>query len=88
MADIAMLVAEDYERRIKITNRYYSTKPREEQEQGAGLEIIDTASSASGYARKETGEEKMVEAVSKWAFSGLEPNSPVGFAACNGFFSA
>lgn len=87
-----MLVAEDYERRIKIKNGYYSINRREGQEQGAGLKIIGVGSPASDYTRKETGEEKVrrrtVEAVGKWALSGLEPNSPVGFAACNCFFSA
>lgn len=90
MADIAVLVAEEYGRRIKIRNGHL-TKPRGEQEREAGVKLVD-AGSASDYEEGKTGGEtrkkRVVEAVGKWVLVGLEPKSPVGVAACHGFFSA
>ncbi|KAH7860462.1 hypothetical protein Vadar_013705 [Vaccinium darrowii] len=82
MSDIAMLVAEEYERRVKKSRRI-----------GGESEEINLFSSVSVFARrvewsswikKSFGEEKM-ELLLKWA---PEPKSPIGVAAINGFFSA
>lgn len=79
MADIAMLVAEEYERRVKNSRK-----------NGGDGEEIDLFNCVSVFVRnfdqnkKKFGEEKM-EVNVKWV---LEPKSQVGFAAVNGFFSA
>ncbi|XP_057972284.1 uncharacterized protein LOC131160523 [Malania oleifera] len=88
MADIAMLVAEEYERRVKSTAR---------DRAGAEPETVDLFSYVPILARrlegkqsphwvkigKVNGGEKLQ--ILKWV---SEPKSQIGAAAINGFFSA
>ncbi|KAL6959275.1 hypothetical protein U1Q18_039416 [Sarracenia purpurea var. burkii] len=86
MSEIAMLVAEEYERLVKNSRK---------NGDGSASEEIDLFSSAFVLARKvktwsssslinnHFGEEKMKP------FKGfVEPKSQIGVAAINGFFSA
>lgn len=88
MADIALLVAEEHERRIKIMNGC-SVKPREEQRWVGGFNFIDMGV-VSNYVKGKIEEEKVkrrMEVAGKWVLE-LEPKSPIGVAASHGFFSA
>lgn len=92
MADIAILVAEEYERRIKNSRNLGGVGGGGEGEvmiellsgfsvlQGQKLED----SSSSLMKMKIGGEEKRLEVMNK----ALEPHFEVGVAAINGFFSA
>ncbi|KAL9241519.1 hypothetical protein vseg_015624 [Gypsophila vaccaria] len=81
MADIAMLVAEEYERRIKLARKNNKVI----DEGGEVSSTADMSSSSSGplYGFK-----------IKWMnqasvhFTGVDPVSQVGRAALDGFFSA
>ncbi|XP_048128415.1 uncharacterized protein LOC115744039 [Rhodamnia argentea] len=89
MADIAILVAEEYERRIKNCPRL---KPKVEEggggDQFEGLSLSLAAFSVSSFAERVTkkmmGEDNKMEMV-KWV---LEPKSPLSLAVSEGFFSA
>ncbi|KAI6699672.1 hypothetical protein NL676_013996 [Syzygium grande] len=89
MADIAILVAEEYERRIKN----YPRMNLKVEEGGAGdrfdgLSLRMVGSSVSSFServmKKMMREAKKLEMV-KWV---LEPKSPLSLAASNGLFSA
>ena len=75
MADIAMLVAEEYERRVKSSRK-------------GGEASTDLASCVSVLAQtlqEKIGKEKM-EFLVKWVKE--EPRSQIGLEASQGFFSA
>ncbi|KAI3451108.1 hypothetical protein Pfo_007773 [Paulownia fortunei] len=86
MADIAILVAEEYERRVKMS-----------RESGEEIELLSCVgvlgqsfkgSSSSSWIKEKLilmKEEKMVGILGK---GGLEPKSQMSLAASNGFFSA
>ncbi|XWS41508.1 hypothetical protein CRYUN_Cryun17cG0087700 [Craigia yunnanensis] len=76
MSDIAMLVAEEYERRVRISK----TKV------GAEKEEINLVSSVAGLAQKVKSKigQEIIEVV-KLA---LQPKSQIGIEAFNGAFSA
>lgn len=82
MADIAILVAEEYERRVKN-----SKKNDEEIDLVSSVSVmakrLDVSSWVMNYNKKIIGEEKME--LAKWFF---EPKSQIGLAASSGFFSA
>lgn len=89
MSDIAMLVAEEYERRVKNSKK---SGGGGEGGGGAAAEEIGFVSSVSAIAmrlegfswvKKAVGEENTE--IVKWV---LEPKSQIGLAAINGFFSA
>ncbi|KAK4776041.1 hypothetical protein SAY87_024002 [Trapa incisa] len=89
MADIALLVAEEYERRMKFMNRSCSEKPREEERREIVLRPVDMGL-VWNYVKAKIGEEKMkrgMEIAGKWVME-LETKSPIGVAASNCFFSA
>ncbi|XP_023517526.1 uncharacterized protein LOC111781261 [Cucurbita pepo subsp. pepo] len=88
MADIAILVAEEYERRMK--------NPRQEQKGAAelqdlvsGVSISATATATASRVKKMMELELELELAQqnefKWVF---EPKSQIGRAASTGFFSA
>ncbi|KAI3441105.1 RING-CH-type domain-containing protein [Psidium guajava] len=90
MADIAILVAEEYERRIKNCRRMkLKVEERGAVDQFEGLNPSLVSSSVSSFAetvmkKKMMRENKKLEVV-KWV---LEPKSPLSVAASDGFFSA
>ncbi|KAK4772996.1 hypothetical protein SAY87_028015 [Trapa incisa] len=89
MADIALLVVEEYERRVKFMNSSCSEKPREEQLREIGFRPVDMGL-VSNYMKEKMGEERMkrgMEVAGKWVLE-LETKFPIGVAASNGFFSA
>ncbi|OWM82250.1 uncharacterized protein LOC116206935 [Punica granatum] len=91
MADIAMLVAEEYERRIKINSSCCSVNKTHQdqahQHGGGGLKLINMGL-VSRYV-SDLGEMKQrLEGVGKWVLALQEPRSPFGIAASHGFFSA
>lgn len=80
MSDIAMLVAEEYERRAKILRK----------EDGGGgavgareMDMVSWASVLAWRVKEKIGEEE--KKLVKWV---LEPKSQIGIAASNSFFSA
>lgn len=90
MADIAILVAEEYERRTK---NYPRTKLKADEggvggDRFEGLSLRLVSSSVSSFSErvknKMVGEEKKLEMV-KWV---LEPKCPLSLAASDGLFSA
>lgn len=82
MADIAMLVAEEYERRVK------NSRKSDDQTKEIGYKTNWVSSSVSGFSqmikRRIVGEETM-GIVKKLV---LEPRSQIGVAASDGVFSA
>ncbi|KAJ4715641.1 Ubiquitin-activating enzyme like [Melia azedarach] len=74
MSDIAMLVAEEYERRVKSCSRKQENNKKEEN----AVHVVKLS------IRKFVGDEKMNQFV-RWV---LEPKSEIGAAASVGFFSA
>ncbi|KAK2975225.1 hypothetical protein RJ640_009002 [Escallonia rubra] len=77
MAEIAMLVAEEYERRVKN-----SRKNGEEME-------IDLFSCVSVLARRLGGSSVTIKSkLAGGSMEALEPKTQIGLAAVNGFFSA
>ncbi|KGN48782.1 uncharacterized protein LOC105435930 [Cucumis sativus] len=89
MADIAILVAEEYERRTKNPRRGQEMIRQELQELGSsGVSISATATSIRmkkmmEMAKKHNYSAEMSEF--NWVF---EPKSQIGRAASTGFFSA
>ncbi|TMW80387.1 hypothetical protein EJD97_020621 [Solanum chilense] len=83
MADIAMLVAEEYERRVKNSRKFGS----EEEIQLFSYFSEILAQKFDGYSSKikmSFGETKNIEMKT----GDFEPKSEVGLAAINGVFSA
>jgi hypothetical protein len=78
MADIAILVAEEYERRVKN-----GRKAGGGGAEGEYCEIAHLLSYASTFARSH--KMKKMELAAKWV---REPKTQIGLAASNGFFSA
>ncbi|KDP35203.1 hypothetical protein JCGZ_09362 [Jatropha curcas] len=75
MADIAILVAEEYERRVKNSRKG----------SGADTKIeVNWVSSISERVKNFKVEQENLEIV-KWF---LDPKTQIGVAASNGFFSA
>ncbi|KAI3441107.1 uncharacterized protein J3R85_002782 [Psidium guajava] len=89
MTDIAILVAEEYERRIKNCPRMkLKVEGGGEGDQFEGLSLRLVSSSVSSFAegvkKKVMGEDKK-QGMVRWV---LEPKSPLSLAASDGFFSA
>lgn len=80
MADIAMLVAEEYERRIKHSREIGGSGCGGAAEEEERIGYVSSVS----MRLKKVGSEENMEMV-KWV---LEPKSQIGLAAINGFFSA
>ncbi|GFP96256.1 hypothetical protein PHJA_001769700 [Phtheirospermum japonicum] len=80
MADIAMLVAEEYERRVRK-----SRKSGEEIELLSCVEIL-----ALNLKRSSSSSSSWIERTifTRLGQKGLEPKSQMSLAATNGFFSA
>lgn len=80
MADIAILVAEEYERRVKNSRKLSKASDSE-------MEVVNwvsfLAQNVKDKVRVRVSEENIE--IPKWI---LEPKSQVGVAASNGFFSA
>lgn len=83
MADIAMLVAEEYERRIKIASR------KTADDDAASVAVVVSAGSVANLAVQKLREMNLAM-VNKTedAFKSIEPRSRLGLAAFSGFFSA
>ncbi|KAE9449965.1 hypothetical protein C3L33_18142, partial [Rhododendron williamsianum] len=81
MADIAMLVAEEYERRVKNSRKIGGEN--EEIDLFSSVSVLARGVEWSSWINRNIGEEKM-ELVKK----AMEPRSQIGVAAVNGFFSA
>ena len=77
MSDIAMLVAEEYERRVKNARKAGGAKGENE------IDFVSYASSLALRVKTKIGNQKME--LFKWA---LEPKTQIGLAASYGFFSA
>ncbi|GMN33582.1 hypothetical protein TIFTF001_004239 [Ficus carica] len=78
MTDIAILVAEEFERRISaLPRKDVGSKGRQE----TGL--VSCVSVLSQSLKEKIGEEKME--ILNWV---MEPKTQIGLAASNGFFSA
>ncbi|XAR73327.1 hypothetical protein NMG60_11007256 [Bertholletia excelsa] len=81
MADIAMLVAEEYERRVKNSRK-----------NGDGSQEIDIFSSFSVLTRKNDGSTRLESIFGEEKMEFLrrvvQPKSQIGVAAFDGFFSA
>ncbi|KAL2240896.1 uncharacterized protein LOC105171235 [Sesamum indicum] len=90
MADIAILVAEEYERRVKSSRKSGGEEIQLLSCAGVLGQNLRGSSSASSSWMKEKlmsmKEEKMGGIMVKGA--GLEPKSQLSLAARNGFFSA
>ncbi|KAF5747428.1 hypothetical protein HS088_TW05G00149 [Tripterygium wilfordii] len=84
MADIAMLVAEEYERRVKNSSKASGAAERVVRGGGGDLEISFSASNFGQKMKKLSGQVNKMELLS-WS---LEPKTQIGLAASNGFFSA
>ncbi|GLU13172.1 hypothetical protein SLE2022_298170 [Rubroshorea leprosula] len=82
MADIAMsmLIAEDYQRRVKHSRKEKDGGEREEGRVG----LVSFVSVLAGRIRARIGHQT-VEVVERF---GLEPKSQIALAASSGFFSA
>ncbi|KAK3022582.1 hypothetical protein RJ639_046187 [Escallonia herrerae] len=75
MAEIAMLVAEEYERRVKNSRK--------------NGEEIDLFSCVSVLARRLGGSSVTIKSkLAGGSMEALEPKTQIGLAAINGFFSA
>ncbi|KAF7129721.1 hypothetical protein RHSIM_Rhsim10G0155500 [Rhododendron simsii] len=81
LADIAMLVAEEYERRVKNARKIGGEN--EEIDMFSSVSVLARGVEWSSWINRNLGEEKM-ELVKK----AMEPRSQIGVAAINGFFSA
>lgn len=79
MSDIAMLVAEEYERRVKNSRK-----------NGDGSEEINLFSYVSRLAKRLNYGSDLINNIENLEIvkKGLEPKTPVGLQAINGFFSA
>lgn len=75
MADIAILVAEEYERRVKSSRKVDE----------ASTDLSSCVSVLAQTLQKKIGQEKM-EFLVKWVKE--EPRSQISLEASNGFFSA
>ncbi|OMP02507.1 hypothetical protein COLO4_11043 [Corchorus olitorius] len=76
MADIAMLVAEEYERRVRNSRKILGAESQE-------IDLVSCAAVLAQRIKNKIGEHR-IEVV-KLA---LEPKSQIGAAAFNGAFSA
>ncbi|KAK4366790.1 hypothetical protein RND71_014670 [Anisodus tanguticus] len=87
MADIAMLVAEEYERRVKNSRKFGG----EEEIQIFSYFSSILAQKFNGYSSKikmRLGETNNIDELMMIKIDVFEPESEVGLAAINGFFSA
>ncbi|GAA0155581.1 hypothetical protein LIER_13278 [Lithospermum erythrorhizon] len=82
MADIAMLVAEEYERRVRNSRKI--GVDGEEMNFSVGLYGLARGAGKSFSWIKETIKEDKLEMIKK----SLEPKSQIGVAASHGLFSA
>ena len=78
MSDIAMLVAEEYERRAKSLRKDGAVR-------AGDIGMVSCASVLASRLKEKIGEEKMK--LVKWV-SEFEPKSQFGIAASDSFFSA
>ncbi|EEF28457.1 uncharacterized protein LOC8263583 [Ricinus communis] len=78
MADIAMLVAEEYERRVKNSRKASADNGEVE------INWVSCVSLATQSLKNKFMQEN-IELIAKWV---LEPKTQIGLAASNGFFSA
>ncbi|KAG6604012.1 hypothetical protein SDJN02_03903, partial [Cucurbita argyrosperma subsp. argyrosperma] len=83
MADIAILVAEEYERRMKNPRQAQETQKLEDL--SSGVSISATASAIRMKKMMEIAIQNAEMTEFKWVF---EPKSQIGRAASTGFFSA
>uniref|UniRef100_A0A7N0T745 Uncharacterized protein n=1 Tax=Kalanchoe fedtschenkoi TaxID=63787 RepID=A0A7N0T745_KALFE len=81
MADIAILVAEEYERRIKHPRRAANEDEEEKLSFASSVSFMAKRIDVAAWVKDKLGE-RSVEVV-KWV-----PRSQVTLAASNGFFSA
>ncbi|XP_035550769.1 uncharacterized protein LOC118349595 [Juglans regia] len=79
MADIAILVAEEYERRVRDAGKVAGGG-----EAGFGVDLVSSASALAQRLQVKIGSEK-IELVKYWV---REPRSQISMAATTGFFSA
>ncbi|GFS38276.1 Ubiquitin-activating enzyme like [Actinidia chinensis var. chinensis] len=79
MADIAMLVAEEYERRINKSRKIGAEKNEE---------IVSPRVDKSYYKNFGEQEVEIPLALLKWLMAMEEPKTQIALAAINGFFSA
>ncbi|KAJ9170316.1 hypothetical protein P3X46_018432 [Hevea brasiliensis] len=81
MADIALLVAEEYERRVKN-----SRKSSADSDSDSAMKVVNWVSCVSFLSQsvKNKVTQQNIE-FAKWV---LEPKTQIGLAASNGFFSA
>ncbi|OVA10446.1 hypothetical protein BVC80_8983g15 [Macleaya cordata] len=89
MADIAMLVAEEYERRIKMSSST-STKGIIQEEKKIDLVTCVSVLAAQIRLDEFSWVKKVEDNKEKFEYAKkiLDPKSPFGLAAINGFFSA
>ncbi|XVE86714.1 hypothetical protein DITRI_Ditri18aG0055800 [Diplodiscus trichospermus] len=76
MADIAILVAEEYERRVRISRNKVGSEKQE-------INLVSSVAILAQKLKSKIGQERIE--VLKLA---LEPKSQIGVAAFNGAFSA
>lgn len=79
MSDIAILVAEEYERRVRDARKAAGCA-----ETGFGIDLLSSASALVQRLQTKIGSEKM-ELVKYWV---REPRSQISMAASTGLFSA
>ncbi|KAK3211931.1 hypothetical protein Dsin_016637 [Dipteronia sinensis] len=86
MADIAMLVAEEYERRVKLQSSSRNREDHDDQNQNQIMVMIKKSNNIFDF--KWINNNSYVEIVKhKWILL-LEPKTQIALAASNGFFSA
>ncbi|KAK9271571.1 hypothetical protein L1049_001932 [Liquidambar formosana] len=84
MTDIAMLVAEEYERRMSNSGKSGGAYGEDEVGLASCVSVLAKGfGGSSSWLKNKIGQEKME--MLKWV---LEPRSQIGLAAFNGFFSA
>ncbi|GLU20413.1 hypothetical protein SLE2022_366160 [Rubroshorea leprosula] len=81
MADIAILVAEEYERRIKNSRKENEGVERVEGQ----VPVVSSVSVLAGRMKARLVGHQNMDVVKRF---GLEPKSQIALAASNGFFSA
>lgn len=80
MTDIAILVAEEFERRMS-----YAKKEGRDSE-AAQIDLVSCASVLAQSIKQKIGENQKMDYFVKWAIR--EPKTQIGLAASSGFFSA
>ncbi|GAB4828136.1 hypothetical protein Ancab_035051 [Ancistrocladus abbreviatus] len=82
MADIAMLVAEEYEKIVKRTSRKSNSETGQMDSTSCKVVLAERFRKLNWVSR-EVGEHSM-----EFVRKALQPKSELGFAAISGFFSA